>query len=196
MFPLTINELLSAIAIALTFIAFYPYLRSIHKGETKPHYFSWVIWGLTTLVVFFAQLGDQGGVGSWPIGLSGILTLYVALVAFLKRSDSSITSLDWWLFLMALSALPLWYFTSNALWAVVLLTFVDTLGFGPTFRKAYNFPLEENLSMYEIMALRNLIASLALEHYSIITLLFPTVSGVSCLVFVAMVRIRRLGWPA
>lgn len=34
---LMIKELLSASAIALTFIAFYPYIRSILQGKTKPH---------------------------------------------------------------------------------------------------------------------------------------------------------------
>jgi hypothetical protein len=34
------KEILSAAAIALTFIAFTPYIRSILKGKTKPHVFS------------------------------------------------------------------------------------------------------------------------------------------------------------
>ncbi len=42
------KELLSAAAILLTFIAFFPYIRSIIKGTIKPHVFSWVIWGTTT----------------------------------------------------------------------------------------------------------------------------------------------------
>ena len=61
------KEFLSAIAIALTLIAFLPYIRSILRGKTKPHVFSWLIWGTTTFVVFLAQLADEGGVGAWPI---------------------------------------------------------------------------------------------------------------------------------
>ena len=82
------KELFSALAILLTFIAFLPYIRSILKGETKPHVFSWVIWGSTTFVVFLAQLADKGGAGAWPIGVSGIITIYVALLAYLKKSES------------------------------------------------------------------------------------------------------------
>lgn len=47
---------LSGLAIALTFVAFVPYIRSIFVGDTRPHVFSWVIWGITTGIVFFAQL--------------------------------------------------------------------------------------------------------------------------------------------
>jgi hypothetical protein len=51
------------------------YIHSIQQGTTKPHVFSWVIWGSTTFVVFLAQLADKGGAGAWPIGVSGIITL-------------------------------------------------------------------------------------------------------------------------
>jgi len=132
------KELFSTVAIALTFIAFLPYIRSILLGITKPHVFSWVIWGSTTFVVFLAQLTDKGGAGAWPIGVSGIITLYVAFLAYLKKSDNMITASDWGFFLLAMSSLPLWYFTSDPLWAVVVLTGVDVIGFIPTFRKAFS----------------------------------------------------------
>jgi len=55
------KEILSAIAIALTFAAFVPYLCTIIRGTTKPHIFSWVIWGATTFVIFLAQLEGMAG---------------------------------------------------------------------------------------------------------------------------------------
>ena len=85
------KELLSAIAIGLTCIAFFPYIRSIINGKVKPHVFSWVIWGTTTFVVFLAQLEDNGGAGAWPIGVSGSITIFIALLAYSKRADISIT---------------------------------------------------------------------------------------------------------
>ncbi len=41
------KELLSACAILLTLIAFFPYIRSILQGKTRPHAFSWVTWSVT-----------------------------------------------------------------------------------------------------------------------------------------------------
>ncbi len=185
------KEILSLIAIALTFIALLPYIYSIQKGETKPHVFSWIIWGSTTFIVFLAQLADHGGAGAWPIGISGLITLYIAYLAYIKKSDSQITRSDWLFFIMALSALPFWYLTANPLWAVIILTAVDTLGFAPTFRKSYYAPFEEQLTMYLLTALRNIIAILALENYSPTTILFPAVMAVACVVFVIMVAYRR-----
>jgi hypothetical protein len=185
------KELFSAVAIGLTLIAFVPYIRSIHQGKTKPHVFSWVIWGSTTFVVFLAQLADSGGAGAWPIGVSGIITLYVACLAYLKTSDSSITTIDRVFFILSMSSLPLWYVTSDPLWAVVILTTVDTIGFAPTFRKARVRPFEERVTFFAIMAVRNLISIMALEHYSLTTVLFPAVIAATCVVFILMVLFRR-----
>ena len=185
------KELLSAVAIVLTFAAFFPYIRSILRGQIKPHVFSWVIWGSTTFIVFLAQLSDDGGVGAWPIGVSGIITLYVAWLAYTHRSDASITKTDWVFLISALSSIPLWYATFDPLWAVIILTVTDILGFGPTFRKAYIAPYEEQLTFFVIMAVRNLLSVAALEHYSTTTIMFPASVAVACIIFICMVMLRR-----
>ena len=185
------KELLSVTAIALTFIAFLPYIRSIMQAKTKPHVFSWVIWGSTTFVVFLAQLSDKAGAGAWPIGVSGVITMYVAFLAYIQKSDCTITRTDWLFFIVAMTSLPLWYLTSDPLWAVAILTVVDVIGFGPTFRKAYSYPFEEQLTFFALMATRNFISIMALEHYSLTTILFPATTAVACLLFILMVTYRR-----
>ncbi|MBK8163995.1 MAG: hypothetical protein IPK65_12965 [Gammaproteobacteria bacterium] len=186
-----VKELLSAIAIALTLAAFLPYIRSIVKGEIRPHVFSWVIWGSTTFVVFLAQLADGGGAGAWPIGISGGITIVIAVLAYIKRADTTITKLDWLFFTLALWSLPLWYATSDPLWAVVILTFVDVLGFGPTVRKAYHFPRSESPLFFGLFAARNLLVILALEHYSLTTVLFPAAIAIACALLIGLIFHRR-----
>ncbi|MBE9528516.1 MAG: hypothetical protein IME99_04685 [Proteobacteria bacterium] len=190
------KELLSAVAILLTFVAYVPYIRLILKGSVRPHVFSWVIWGTTTFVVFLAQLEDHGGAGAWPIGVSGVITIFIALLAYIKRADVKITTTDWLFFGSAMSSLPLWYFTSDPLWAVVILTTVDLFGFGPTIRKVYAQPHSESLLFYFLFALRNAIAIAALENYSATTLLFPVLTAVACLLLIAMAASRRRLFPA
>ena len=185
------KQLLGAIAIGLTVIAYYPYIRSIIQGKTKPHVFSWVIWGTSTCIVSLAQLADKGGAGAWVIGFSGIISIYVAFLAYIKRSDSSITRIDRLFFIVAMTALPIWYLTSDPLWAVVILTTVDVFGFAPTFRRSYISPFEEQLMFYVVMALRNLVVVSALENYSLTTVLFPSTIAVACLIFSLMVVYRR-----
>lgn len=191
MTPFMLKEIISAVAAGLTFYIFWPYIRSIRRGQTRPHVFSWVIWGLGTVIVFFAQLAGRGGIGAWPIGLSGLITLYVAWLAHRHRGDASITRMDWLFLLLALTALPCWFFTADPLWAVVLLTTSDLLGFGPTFRSAWQKPHEERTSFYALATLRNALVILALEHYSLTTVLFPAAVGLGCLVLVALILWRR-----
>lgn len=186
-----IKELFSASAIALTLVGFYPYIRTILRGTTRPHVFSWIIWGTTTLVVFLAQLQDRAGVGAWPIGISGVITIYIAVLAYRNRGDISITRLDWWFLSTALSALPVWYFTSNPLWAVVILTSVDLLGFGPTIRKAHAQPHSESLTFFAIFLARNGCVILALEHYSLTTVLFPAAIAAACGLLMGLILVRR-----
>jgi len=185
------KEFFSVLAIALTFIAFFPYIRSILKNEIKPHVFSWVIWGSTTFIAFLAQLAGGGGVGAWPMGVSGLITFYVAFLAYRKKSDITITKIDWCFFLSAMASLPFWYFTSDPLWAVLVLTTVDILGFGPTIRKAYVQPFEENLIFFSVFMLRNLVVIMALEIYSPTTVIFPATIAAACLVLISMVVFRR-----
>lgn len=186
------KEILSAIAIAITLIAFIPYLRSIINNEVKAHVFSWIIWGTTTFVVFLAQLKGNGGVGAWPIGVSGVITISIAIVAYIKRGDITITRSDWIFFISAMSSIPIWYFTSVPFWAVIILTTVDIFGFGPTIRKAYSHPHSESILFFVLFIIRNFIASLALESYSITTVLFPAATGIACLLLVILVVYRRM----
>jgi len=185
------KDILSGVGIVLTVVAFYPYIYSIFQGITKPHVFTWLIWGSTTFVIFLAQLADKGGAGAWPIGVSGIITLYVAWLAYTRKSDSSITRSDWFFLYVAMASLPLWYYTSDPVWTVVILTTIDLAGFAPTFRKAYVSPYEEKLMFYNVMAVRNLVVLIALENYTLTTILFPLATGIVCVGFILMVAVRR-----
>jgi hypothetical protein len=185
------KEVFNFLAIALTFYAFFPYIQSIRTGKTKPHVFSWIIWGFATVVVFFAQIAGEAGLGAWSIGVSGVITFYVAFLAYVKRSDTTISKTDWVFFIVALSALPVWVFTSDPVWAVVVLTTVDTLGFGPTIRKLFHHPYEEKISFFFIFVVRNLFSIVALEHYSVTTVLFPAVMAVACLLVIILIAIRK-----
>ncbi|MEW8231973.1 MAG: hypothetical protein AB2745_16730 [Candidatus Thiodiazotropha endolucinida] len=186
-----VKELISGLAVAVTFITFFPYIHSILTGRTKPHVFSWVIWGSTTFIVFLAQLEDGGGAGAWPIGISGLITLYIAFLAYRKKSDITITNMDWAFFTAAMASIPVWYFTSDPTWAVILLTTVDVIGFGPTIRKAFAHPYDEDLRFFALFALRNLLVVMALERYTLATVLFPAVIATVCLFFIVLIVYRK-----
>lgn len=129
--------------------------------------------------------------GAWAIGVSGVITAFVAVLAYVKCIDRSITKSDWMFLAIALAALPCWYFTSNPLWAVIILTGIDLAGFGPTFQSAYARPDYERVGFYALAAARNLLVIMALEHHSLTTALFPAAVGIACVILVVMILHRR-----
>lgn len=186
------KPLFSILATMLTVLAFLPYIRSIFAGKTRPHVFSWVIWGLNTSVAFFATLLAGGGLlGAGVIGFSAVVTLFIAVLAYIKRADVSITLTDKLFFGMALAAMPLWYWASDPLWAIGLITLIELLGFGPTFRKTWVQPFSESMAFLGLLVLRNTLVIAALERYTTTTVLFPAVMAAACLVLIVIMVWRR-----
>ncbi len=185
------KSIVSGIAVIITFIAFYPYLKAILTNKIRPHFFSWIIWGVTTLIAFLGQVAGEGGIGAISIGLSAILTFYIAFLTFSRRGDLSVRTLDWVYLILAALAIPVWLITSDPLWAVVIMTVIDMLGFGPTFRNAYEHPSHEDPVFYLVFSFRNLLVIYALETYSVTTILFPAAISVAGVIVAVIVLVRR-----
>lgn len=186
---------LALLATLLGLVAFLPYLRATMTGTVRPHVLSWTIWGVTTSIVFLAQLQAGAGYGAWPVGASALIAFSIAAIAFLKRADIHVSRTDWLFFVVALSAIPLWQVTDSPLLAVIIVTTVDVLGFGPTLRKALVRPESESALFFFITVLRNLLILAALESYSVTTILFPIAIGSMAFIVMSVVllghRLKR-----
>jgi hypothetical protein len=189
--PRTLPIALSAAAMALTFIAFVPYVRSILTGATRPHVFSWIVWGTNTSVAFYATLSAQGGAGAWAVGFSAAITFAVAALAWQKRADITITRLDWLFFIAGLAAIPLWFVARDPLWAIVVVTAVEVAGFCPTLRKSWHQPWSEPVSFLAMLILRNALVIAALEQRTLTTILFPAAMAAACAVLIGVLVWRR-----
>ncbi|PZO85412.1 MAG: hypothetical protein DI626_07485 [Micavibrio aeruginosavorus] len=181
---------MGAIAIGIGIISYIPYLLTILKGRTKPHAFSWLIWGILTAIAFAAQITGGGGVGAWVTGFTAATSLIIVALALFK-GEKNVTKSDWLTFVTALLAIPLWYFTKNPLNAVILITIIDALAFYPTFRKSWHRPYEENAFTFTLSGIKFIFATLALETLNITTSLYPLSLVFMNGVFVIMILWRR-----
>src|SRR5207247_55852 len=120
-------------------ISYSLYFVDIFRHKTKPDGFSWLIWGILAAITYFAQTTRGAGPGAWATALTAAACLTIAVVAFLLGYNKS-KPLDWLCLILALSALGVWKFTNNPLWAVILVILVGGLGFVPTFFKAFRKP--------------------------------------------------------
>ena len=188
---MVVKECFSLLAMALIIPSFLSYLYSVYRQNCSPHFFTWVIWSLTTTTVFFAQWVGHGGFGAWPTGLSCAVTWLITAIAYFQSNDLKMTNIDaFCLFASAVSVLT-WVITDSPLWAVIIITLVDLLGFIPALREAYYDPLHENVGFFVLFIIRSCLSLLALESYSITTVLFPAAVSLMSLVFVVMVKWRQ-----
>lgn len=184
------QDLIGFVAALIGIYAFYPYLRDIFRRKTRPHIFTWGIWGLLMGIGFFAQLSEGAGPGAWVTGVFTVLNFLIVILA-LKYGEKDFTRSDWVMLAVALLAIPLWVLTKNPLWSVILISVIDVVAFLPTFRKSWSKPHEETLETFVWVSLSFFMSFWALEAVNLTTTLYPaTLLGIN-IVFITLSLIRR-----
>jgi len=184
------KTVLGIIAVVISIFGYVPYFRDILSGKTKPHAFSWLVWGVLNAIAFAGQIHGKGGAGTWAVGLTAVALCAIFILALIK-GEKNIKPFDWLCLSGAGIALVLWFLTSQPLPSIILITVVDAFGFLPTIRKAYAKPRQETLITYEINTVKYLLVVLALQNYSLVTTLFPLAVATMNALFVGMLILRR-----
>ena len=177
-------------AVIIAIVGYVPYFRDLLAGKTKPHAFSWLIWGVLNAVAFAGAVHDKGGAGAWSVGLTAVALFTIFGIA-LKKGEKDIKPFDWACLIGSGLSLVLWAITSEPLTAIILITVIDALGFLPTVRKSWRKPHQETLSTFALNTLKYLLVVLALESYTWVTTLFPLSLVVMNGLFVLMLVMRR-----
>lgn len=182
--------ILGTIAVCVSIIASALYIRNIFRGTTKPHAFSWFIWGLILAIAFAASLTEGGGAGAWFTGVGSFTCLSIAVLAFAKGTRT-FPLVDWLALFAAFISLFLWWLTKTPALSVVLVSITDAIGYIPTFRKGYALPYEETAFTYILDVLGFSLSIAALSAYNISTVLYPASVAITTSFFVLMLFIRR-----
>jgi hypothetical protein len=185
-----IKIIVGLITVILTFVGYVPYLRDTVKGKTKPHVYSWFIWGFITLLIFTLQFSGQAGAGSFTTFAAGLICLVIFAFAF-RNGNKDITRMDTVFFILAILATVIWIFAKQPVISVVLLSAIDMLGFVPTIRKSWNKPYSETLFTYALNTFRFVLTIYALQVYTIVTSLYPITWVIANGSFSVMLIIRR-----
>lgn len=181
---------LGAAATLLVLLGFIPYFRELIRGRTKPHAFSWFLWGILNGVAFFASLAKGGGPGAWTLGLPAVLNFIIFGIS-LSRGEKRIVLIDRICLVAALLGIAAWVITTDPFLSVIIVTLVDFTAFVPTYRKSYVRPFEESINVYAITAVAYFMSLFALQSISVTTFLYPASLVVTDTAFVIMVLYRR-----
>ncbi len=184
------KEVIGIIAASLVFIVYTPYLRDILSGKSRPHPYSWFVWGLNTVIIFALQLSHGAGAGSYTTATVAAMCFVICILAA-RHGTKDITRMDTAFLITALLATVVWLFAKQPTFSMVLLITIDMLGIVPSVRKAWYKPGEETLSFWTLSGLRHVLAIVALQKYSLITLLNPLAQIVTDLAFSLMLISRR-----
>lgn len=185
-----IKEVVGIATVILGVVGYLPYLKNVIRGTTRPHVYTWFVWGLITLIIYGLQVSDGAGAGSWVTLVAAFLSLSVFVLG-LGQGDRDITKSDSFFLILALVGLGLWLIADQPVLSTILLVSVGMMGFAPTIRKSWNRPHTETLSTYAINSFRHLLSVFALSQYTVVTWLFPVAWGVANGLFVILIIIRR-----
>ena len=185
-----IKEIIGAITVALTFIAYIPYYRDILRGKTHPHIYSWSLWGLLTVLIVALQIKGGAGPAVWVTIAAGLLCLGVVILS-IRRGKRDITIADTITAILSLISIVLWLLINQPVVALLFAVTADMFAFFPTVRKSWHQPYAETLSLYITNTLRFFLVLLAVEHYTILSSLWPIAWAVVNGLFSIMLIVRR-----
>ena len=184
------KETLGGLAVIIGFVGYVPYFRTIFSGKTKPHAFTWLVWGVLTAIAFGGQVVGKGGAGAWVTGVTAVVSFTIFALALVKgKKDFPLA--DWLCLGGCMVALALWAITKDPLLAIILITVIDTVAFIPTIRKSYAEPDSEPAFTYALSGVKFLISLFALQQLSTVTVLYPASLVLANGVFVVMLFVRR-----
>lgn len=167
------QEILGYISGILVILSSVPYIRDILLNKTKPSRVTWFIWGILLCIAFFAQISEGG---TWSLFLTGadFITVFFIFLLSIKKGVGGATKLDIFSLVGSFLCLVLWYLTSEALLALLLVIIIDFLGGLPTLIKAYKEPYTETLSAYIICASGAFVGIFSVGALDFSLIIFPT----------------------
>jgi hypothetical protein len=164
------KEILVFVAVIFAIIGNIPYLRDVLKRKVEPHPYTWLVWSVVSLIMFFGQLSKGAGIGAIPTGASEVFTILIFIFS-LRYGFKHIVRRDTYFLILALLGLIPWALTNDPTVSVVIVVGIDLIAFIPTLRKARDFPSTENPILYEMNVARHILTLFSLEAHNIATML-------------------------
>jgi hypothetical protein len=182
--------LFGVISSILAVICFIPYTKDIFQRKTEPHRYSWLIWTILQTVGAMAQLKEGARYGAWALSIGAIFCFAIFLLSF-KYGTKNISRFDVACLVGSIFAIAIYFFVTNPIWAIIVVTSVDFVGYLPTFRKGYEEPFTETISTFIISAVANALSIAALQSYNATTIIYLASLFITNSSFSTMILLRR-----
>jgi len=170
-YKMTTHTTFAIISSIVGIFSFFPYIRNIFKGTTKPHSYSWAIWTILQTVGIISMLDSGAGIGVLSLSVGTLFCGFIFILS-LKNGTKNIKLFDKICLAGALLAILIYIFLKNPFFSLIIVVITDFVGFLPTFRKAYEEPDTETASGYVLSSMSSILALLALSYITFSTSLY------------------------
>ena len=175
-----------------TVFGYAPYIKEILTGTTKPARASWLIWSVLGTIAFASQFSEGARASLWMTGAQTVGVIIIFLLS-LRKGEGGLKKRDIAALIVAGLGLILWYFTRQAVWALVFVIIADAAGNVITVMKSYEAPESETLSAWVFDTIGGLLAMIAVGGFSLILLVYPAyifLANLSVIVAILLGRSR------
>lgn len=184
------KTLIGILPVIISTINFALYMYSVYFGKTRPHLFSWLIWGIVAAIAAAGQYVEGAGSGGW-ISIAISVYSFIRVIACITHGEKKITRSDWACLFACLIAIVIWVLLKDPMISVILVSLIDAVGIIPTARKSWMKPEQENAFSYFLFGVTSFLGLIALENYNVTTIFYPATVTIICWGFYAFLLIRK-----
>ena len=162
------------LAIAVSLVGTYGYVRATLRGETSPNRVTWGLWAVEGILAFVVEVQQHVGIASLMTLTLGLLPLVVVVASFRNRHVVwKIGKFDIFCGAVSLLGLVFWWFINEP--TIALLSFVaaDQVAAVPTLRKSWLAPTTESPRAFFLGFVNCAITLFTLKHITTAGALFP-----------------------
>lgn len=183
-------------AVVLATARYGTYFYTMYQGRTKPHAFSWLLWGIVAGIGAWAQFDLDGGYSVYVFMFISI-TCFIIFIISLFIGDKDYTKNDWVALILCFIAILLWQVTSNPVVALILIMLIDVLTYWPTLRKSFYKPDSEPPISCCFAGIRDFLIVISVSDPTWQNMMYPLFLMIATWGFVLYIVIRRwqMGYP-
>ena len=164
--------ILGIVSAVVFVVAYIPYIAAIIKGETKPHPFSWLLWGIIGLINLFFYL-KVGAHETLPLAYATSIFPFIVFFLSIKYWKGGFSALDYIVLFLSVASIILYIMFHSATISLAIGILADMFAFMPTIRKTYIDPSSESLSGWGIFLLSYILSVVAISTWTYGVAIYP-----------------------
>lgn len=167
------EKILMIITVIITVLSYLNYYYKIKKHWVKPHFYSWLVWSIMTIIIAYGQI--KWGAWLWNIVwlITASWTILTCVISFFvwTRDINKIDKIALFIAWIWLVFLALW--EEKTIYAIYLMIIVNLTWFIPTISKIVKNPDSEEVFIYLVAVFKYALLFFFTENINQLTYLYP-----------------------